>query len=732
MIRTARCSGRLCLRASRRAPRQSAKRSYNFASAEYASAFTTPPRVDAAKLRADAIAYLEAFQAAAWYDDPVCTIVDGVALMDGEERKTVNAFDAENGAQIMATADVVDRVIRHVRTPRGAQDNRDAVRRIEGRLLSEHAGFLIGNQAVDFGKQDGITEIEEAIEANAVEHALNDQLLAAESRGELSIGRDVALVGCVSNFSNFLDLCRKTLRNIELGVPVLVLSRSNTTQHMYRWTQLLLGEMRAEGLDPALVTYLSCTVPEQRRVMAALPRSPLYLTGSRDVARAIKELLPNTFSSTGGPNTMVAPRPDADVLGALRRSATIENAGQCTAMRHLVTDAIELPRLRESFSGVPSLRDAAEAIRGGHFDGLFAAWGAAFEAAEGYETLGADSAQRVALRVRESLPEAIEEHWRRVYLDVTAWGAGSFDAAGLRRLARWLRREQPITLAVNDAAAAAEGRGDFDLARALFEQTALVVYSVGRPGAPALTCQARPQDGEVFGELPPRREMARYTRSPVVVPSSTPAYSAAYTEDFLAAAARRCDERSAEDSAPAERLLRAVSDAGARGYGQLVLEYLAESCETRRGGGERTALWGLQRPPLGGVHTVLRAEGAAHLDALALALLPFLATNAAEGLVVSVDAAARDSAAFVRVADACEECGVEAKLQTAEECDAIVAEEEPWNVVAVDGAGERPLVGHFVSAFFPLGHIKSTRKDDEDFLRAFRDSPKWLRPRPRA
>ena len=225
-------------------------RSYHFASPSYVSSFGEYPPVDVKTLRSDTVKYLENFDSKTWFDDPVCSLIRGQTIGAGESCDTIDAFGKINGKQILADSKTVDKLLEHVKNLDVGKDFRAEVRRIEARLLSQHASFLIGNQAMDFHKQDGVTEIEESIEANVVERKLNDLLLKDESAGRVRIQRHTALVGCVSNFSNFLDLCRKTLRNIELGIPVLVLSRSNTTQHMYRWVQLLLaGALRGKELQ---------------------------------------------------------------------------------------------------------------------------------------------------------------------------------------------------------------------------------------------------------------------------------------------------------------------------------------------------------------------------------------------------------------------------------------------------------------------------------------------------
>mmetsp|Transcript_922 Transcript_922/g.2060 ORF Transcript_922/g.2060 Transcript_922/m.2060 type:complete len:737 (-) Transcript_922:44-2254(-) len=726
----------LALRAARRpaaskvaaaAAAASSRRSYTFASKGYVESFANKPPVDYKALRSGAIQYLETFDPQTWFQDPVCTILNGKKITDGEMKQTVDAFNQENGRQVLAPASVVDDVIAHVKSMnlkcnKEKPDLRKVARKVEDRMLSVHASALIGNQAVDFHKQDGVTEIEEALEANTMEKALNDQLLAAESRGDLVVKRNTAFVGCVSNFSNFLDLCKKSLRSLEVGTPVLILSRSNTTQHMYRWVQLLLEEMEKEGMDPAMVTYVSCTIEEQRRIMKALSDCPLYLTGSREVAAKIKELMPYTFSSTGGPNTMVTPNLDEETEAAVRMSTAIENSGQCTAMRHLVTNSCSKADLERIFQPVRAVDSSKESLESNGFDCVFRTWTKSFEAAKGYDTVQptCEGSQPVAVRIDEELPKDIEEHWRRVYLDVSTPKKVD-DPEYLRKLCSWLTTNQPISVAVNGD----NEEAGFPIAQQLFEGTAQVVFSIGRKGNPSLTAQARPQDGEIFGEFPPRRELTKYTRSPIYTPSSGPSYMARYTPEYLASAASRVVPALGPDHASLQKLLQEATNSDARGYAVLLTEYLREACGPKVGGTVRTALWGLQKPPAREVSTIIRATSKDDLGTVAIHVLPFLVTNAREGLVVSTDGELPAS-----LKEACEAAKVtvvkedEAAFQ--KRCDTS----DPWNVLTMPEAvtaDELPMVDHFILTLLPGGHIKSTTPNDQDFIKTFEKSSKWLK-----
>jgi hypothetical protein len=416
-------------RASRRIALRSLARTYNFASTQYVEAFGDYPPVDAAALRRDTVAALASFDAAAWHADPMRTVLKGVPSKDAGAKAcvTTDAFEEENGSQLLSTAEEIDAVIAHLTSFALAENQRDLrapIRAIEQVLLTTHAATLIANQAADFKKQDGVTEIEESIEANVVERAFNDALWDDEVAGRIAISRAPALVGCVSNFSNFLDLFRKTLRNLELGVPCVVLSRSNTTQHMYRWFQILDGLLEEHGVDRGMLTFVSADIVQQRRIMAALGEpSPLYLTGSRPVAAAIKELLPRTFSSTGGPNTMVAATMSSEIADAVKMSVTIENSGQCTAMRHMVVPGVgAIDEVAAMFNGEEDamIGSPAESLASGGFASLYSGkWNDSFRAEEGYATHpdGAPIAYKLTSGVAgadgEAFPYGIEENWRR-------------------------------------------------------------------------------------------------------------------------------------------------------------------------------------------------------------------------------------------------------------------------------------------------------------------------------
>ena len=307
-------------------------RHYNFASSRYNACFGNVPAVNVQALREDALKAIKENEEHPdlWYEDPVVTILKGNTLRDGNIEKTVDSFGRENGRIILATDDEIEKIENHLRNFESKGDYREKIRKVEEEILTKYAGKLIANQAADFKKQDGVTEIEESLEANAIERRMNDALMEDEKAGIVNISREPVFVGCVSNFSNFLDLCRKVLRHLELGVPCVVLSRSNTTQHMYRWVQILVELMAKHDVEEGLLTYASCTIPQTQRLFDAFPGGPMHITCSREVAENVRSCHANTLSSTGGPNTLVATECTPEVLQAIRWSAMIENSGQCT------------------------------------------------------------------------------------------------------------------------------------------------------------------------------------------------------------------------------------------------------------------------------------------------------------------------------------------------------------------------------------------------------------------
>lgn len=702
----------------------------NFASTKYAEKIASVrnsgyQQPDFKDLRARTVAYIERFDPQSWYTDPVRTLLLGKPLVatDDKNVSTVDAFNKKNGSMLHSSRPALDLVYAHLRSFQGLKDYRDKVRAIEAELLSNDlAAQLVGNQSLDFHKQDGITEIEEAHLANIVERGLNDLLLADEIKGTVQINRAPAWVGAVSNFSNFLDLFRKTIRNIELGVPVVVLSRNNTTQHVFRWTCLLLDLMEKHGVDLGLVTFVSCDIENQRALMQAFPASPMYFTGSRPIAKLIKEVCPSLMASTGGPNTLLSTVLNPSIDQAIVMSAAIENSGQCTALRHVVLPPSPnfAPHVVGVWDGVACQGKAQDALAQSSFCSLLE--GAPFKVAEGYT---AHPTKPVAYRIQDQLGGELDEHWREVYVDYTQ---SAINDELVEKLSTWLTTHQPISLAVNgDTYEEAYG-----LAKKLFERTALVVYTVGSTENPALTCQARPQDGEVFGEFPPRRDLSLYSKYPVIVPSSTPGYNASYSRGFLqqndvsSIISAQLSLWAGHSNQHSQALLEQIASVEFRAYGRLLAAYLQDALHEnpKRGHGSRTALWGLQNVPHGR-HTLIRLGS---MDLTLVTLLPFHMTNAHTRVRVSLPSSAtKAQAALTKLGIAF------AEHDTKDQFAQAASLPDVWGVIDLSAASEDafdfPLVGHFVSQLLPLGHIKCTKGQDEKFVEVFKSSEKWLQLR---
>ena len=552
----------------------------------------------------------------------------------------------------------------------------------------------------------------------------------------------------VSNFTNFLDLFRKTIRSLELGIPCVVLGRSHTIQHSYRWTELLVDLMKEEGVDPGMLTYLSCQLDDIIYITANSTESAgmLYTTCSRELAKSIKSNYPHTISSTGGPNTLVTADWTKEVQDAIRMSASIECAGQCTALRHaVVPDTVKLEDIDEMFNDVMHVTSPVDALKEGAFDGVFESHGGTSPpSSEGYKKHVTKDAY---FKVSPAFPspgenDNMEEYWRKVVVDVTNVFPTEETLANkenvsdeVDNLSRWLIHHQPISLAVN-----AKRSHVLDLGRNLFEKTSLVVTTIGstdkEDAPPAMTCQARPQDAECFGEFPPRKTMGDYTCFPVVIPSSTPSYDTCYQTEYLKTLT--LDELDGMKCPQfVKDWLSDVSDPATRGYCIELIRYLSDATNEnpKRGFGDgRTALWGLQRPPLlAGYRTLLRCGPGVSFEDLSPTFLLFYATNARSQVELSVDESDQvllDSLMKHDLDNHIFKVTVEDdgtfQHRLSEEGDSF------YNVVRVlpEDQEKFPMPAQFASLFLPLGHIKSTMKNDEEFVKYFRQSEKWLKMAP--
>lgn len=729
--------------------------SFHFATVDYASCFAPLPEPDPAYFRNQAVDYLrKEFNPQLWYDQPICSLVKGQRFTENAEndiRDTTNALGQVNGKQIWSSAEELQTVRQHICSYQSpVRDQRDLIRQVEEDIFTHHAGYLIGNQCVDFGKQDGVTEIEEAVMANTVERRLNDLLLHDEQAGILTVDRRPQYVACVSNFSNFLDLSRKTLRSLEVGIPVIILGRSHTSQHVFRWVELLLDlAVVKAGMDAGMITYLSCDVPDLAATLQACEpyTGNLYATCSRELAATLKATYPRTVASTGGPNTLVvtsnmsreknqgnrdkndktAESLTAAVQAAIRTSATIESAGQCTALRHCV---VPLDTSHETLAALWSKTTTPEspqqALKAGQFEGVFTHTATPLPPDDTYKHPA--NHPYVSYKISDTLPTGpVNEYWRQVAVDFTKMDlANSKDDR--HALCHWLNTNQPISLAVN-------GPRDqvLDVGLELFDHTGLVVYTLGSTDSvdtmpAALTCQARPQDGECFGEFPPRNVMSNYSMYPVIVPSSNPSCGASYTAAYL--------KKQTVDpywSKTTHKLIEAISDDLVRGYAVTLIRYLqavdAANPHVGRTSQTRTAVWGLQRPPLGqSAHLYVQAN--ANWNAVAPLFLLYYVTNARDQMILTLNP---ENTAVRELCDVNDiPYHVASQDEWQEQCNVQPEAVFLTKVVSGDGTAvdtlSFPMASLYALQHLPAGHVKSTAANDDEFLYRFKGlSKKWLK-----
>ena len=130
---------------------------------------------------------------------------------------------------------------------------------------------------------------------------------------------------------------------------------------MYRWAKLLIDLMGKHGIDPGLVTYAAFSLEDQQRIFKESPDGALYITCNREIAALVKDLHGNVISSTGGPNTLVAPKMTEEISDAIQLSCMIENSGQCTALRHAYVGGATEDDMVSMFNSAPTITSPQDA-----------------------------------------------------------------------------------------------------------------------------------------------------------------------------------------------------------------------------------------------------------------------------------------------------------------------------------------------------------------------------------
>lgn len=206
------------------------------------------------------------------------------------------------------------------------------------------------------------------------------------------------------------------------------------------------------------------------------------------------------------------------------------------------------------------------------------------------------------------------------------------------------------------------------------------------------------------------------------MPSSTPSYDAEYSVDYLKSLP--VDEYFAKST---RVLLEEIKDNATRGFCTEVIHYLQDATmkNPKVGlGKSRTAIWGLQRPPLG-TKTLVRCTAEATWDAVAPIFMMFYATNARDQVELSVDPT---NEVLISL---CLKYGLpySTDTDTSFSKKAMADDTGVFNVVPVNATKQEyfPMAGQFVSLYFPLGHIKSTMPNDDEFtIKLSQLSDKWL------